>query len=276
MLSMSIVLLGFFIAISLSHFETKYRLGVIEYQHRFFVEKMSRISDPSKRTVMARQAIDRLRDRRQYMVHLSSLGTVDKLITELEQIKELSKPSNYNGQNGRVDFALGTAGAQILSVGKTNELSPLPKWLPMFGFRSISKYFVNGAHRVIQPSIYPGECFAFTGPGEIIIKLIRAVFIDVVSIEHILPKMSPDGNISNAPGWFHFYGMENEDDSSATLLGTFFYDIEKNQSLQEFPLATNNIDKSFPIVKFEFAQNHRDNYTCIYRVSVHGSLVKPN
>lgn len=276
MLSVSIVLLGFFITISLSHFETKYRLGIIEYQHRLIIDEMSRVSDSSKRTVIAQEAIHRLKDRKQYMAHLSSLGNVDKLITELEQIKRQTKCNDYNDQYERPDFALGTAGAQILSVGKTDELTSLPKWLAMFGFRSVSKYFANGAHRVIQPSIHPGECFAFTGPGEIIIKLIRPVFIDAISIEHILANQSPDGNISNAPSIFHFYGMANEDDSSATLLGTFTYDIEEGQSLQQFSLTTNNINKTFPIVKFEFVENQRDNYTCVYRVRVHGSLVKPN
>lgn len=276
MLSVSIVLLAFFITISLSHFETKYRIGIIEYQHRLIIDEMSRISDSSHRTTVAQEAIHRLKHRKQYMTHLSSLGNVDKLITELEQIKRLPKHSDYDDQNGRPDFALGTAGAQILSVGNTDELSSLPKWLPMFGFRSVSKYFANGAHRVIQPSIHPGECFAFTGPGEIIIKLIRPVFIDAVSIEHILANQSPDGSISNAPSIFHFYGMLNDNDSSATLLGTFTYDIEMKQSLQQFSLPNNNINKSFPIVKFEFVENQRDNYTCVYRVRVHGSLVKPN
>lgn len=276
LLSVSIVLFAVFITISLSHLETKYRLEIVEYQHRLFLEEASSIPDSVKKTQLAEDAISRLSNRRYSLLYKSSLGVVDKIITELENLKKRSN-NNYIEQNERPDYALGTAGAKILSVGKTKVLTSLPKWLSMLGFDYISKYFVNGAHRVIQPSIYPGECFAFTGPGEIIIKLIRAVFIDAVSIDHILQQMSPDGSISTAPSMFNVYGMENEDNSNATHLGTFYYDIELKQSQQEFQLASNISDKSFPIVKFEFVPNHNDvNYTCIYRVRVHGSLIKSN
>lgn len=277
LLSMSIVLLAIFITISLSHLETKYRLEIVEYQHRLFIEEVSHIANSHKRTKLAEDAIRRLQDRKDYFRHLSSMGVVDKIITELEQIKKQSKSGNYIDPSGRPDFALGTAGAQVLSVGKTKVLTSLPRWLSMLGFGSISKYFVNGAHHVLHPSIYPGECFAFHGPGEIVIKLVRTVYIDAVGIEHILPQMSPDGNILNAPSLFNVYGMDNEGDSNAMHLGTFYYDIDLKQSLQIFQMAKNSSDKSFPIVKFEFAPNLSDvNYTCIYRVRVHGSLIQPN
>lgn len=279
LLSVSIVLLGLLITISLAQYETKHRLTIVEYQHRLFVNELSRVSDTNKKTNLAEDAILRLQVRKQHLMQSSSMSIVDKLITELEQIKRKIIPVKYvESSSVRPDFALQTAGAQILSVGKTEVLTPFPQWLTgIYGFHSISKFFLNGAHRVIQPSIHPGECFAFTGPGVIIIKLIRDVFIDAVGIEHILPQMSPDGYILNAPSEFSVYGMENEDERSATHLGTYHYDIEKLQSLQEFQLSDNSTDKSFPIVKFEFAPNYGDlNYTCVYRVRVYGSLIKPN
>lgn len=267
LLSVSIVLLGLMITMSLSHYETERRLNVFEFEHKMVVEEMSRVSDTSKKTQLVQNELLRLNGQRQHRIHVSSLESANKIITELKQIK-----------NERPDFALGTAGAAILSTGRTQVMmTPLPQWLSMFGFRGISKYFLNGAHRVIQPSVQPGECFAFHGPGEVIIKLIRTVFIDAVAIEHIPPQISPDGNISSAPGCFDVYGMENTNDRSPVQLGTFRYDIEKNQSLQEFQLPSNSSDKSFPIVKFEFAPKPDDlNYTCVYRVRVHGSLIKPN
>lgn len=278
LLSVSIILLGLLITISLAQYETKHRLTIVEYQHRLFVNELSRVSDTNKKTHLAEDAILRLQVRKQHLMQSSSMSIADKLITELEQIKQKFIPDKYLEHSVRPDFALQTAGAQILSVGKTEVLTPFPQWLTgIYGFHSISKFFLNGAHRVIQPSIHPGECFAFTGPGEIIIKLIRDVFIDAVGIEHILPQMSPDGYVLNAPGEFSVYGMENEDEGSATHLGTYYYDIEKFQSLQEFQLPDNSTDKSFPIVKFEFAPNDGDlNYTCVYRVRVYGSLIKPN
>lgn len=278
-LSVSIVLLGLLITILLSQYETKHRLSVIEQQHHLFVNELVRITDTSKKTQLTEEAILRLQTRKQQLIQSSSMATVDKLITELEQIKQTINPDKHVEPNQRPDFALQTAGAQILSVGETEVLTPFPQWLSgIYGFHGISKYFLNGAHRVIQPSIYPGECFAFTGPGKIIIKLIRNVFIDAVGIEHILPQMSPDGFISNAPSEFSVYGMDNEDEQSSTHFGTYRYDIEKHQSLQEFQLHANCTDKSFPIVKFEFVPNEINgiNYTCIYRIRVYGSLIKSN
>lgn len=276
-LSVSIVLLGLIITILLSHFETKHRLNIIEYQHQLFIGEIKKISDSNEKTQLAQESIFRLKNRARYLIWQSSLRDADKIITALTEIREQTKLTNYFDNIGRPDLALGTAGAQIISIGNTQVLTPFPNWLSSFGFGGISKYFINGAQRVLQPSIHPGECFAFTGPGEIVIKLIRSAFIEAVSVEHILPQMSPDGHILAAPSVFSVYGMENECDSCAVHLGTFQYDIDKNQSLQEFQLASNTTNKSFPIVKFEFAPNRGDlNYTCIYRVRVHGSLIKPN
>lgn len=280
LLSVSIALLGLLITISFAQYETKHRLTIVEYQHRLFVDELSRVSDTKQKSHLADDAIVRLQLRKQQLIHSSSVVLVDKLIGELEQIKAKTTPEKSVASVARTerpDFALQTAGAKILSVGKTDVLTPFPKWLSgIYGFHGISKYFVNGAQRVIQPSIHPGECFAFQGPGKITIKLIKDVFIDAVGIEHILPQTSPDGTISNAPNEFSVYGMTDEDESG-THLGTYRYDIERHQSLQEFELPNNASDKSFPIVKFEFAPNRGDlNYTCVYRVRVYGSLIKPN
>lgn len=267
-LGMSIVLLALFITIWLSHLETKRRLHIIEYQHQLIVREMSENSGKNLHLTM--EAIRRQRHLKDHVHNLPSLRIYNKIIAELEHLKR-----HTNGEsNERIDFALANAGAKIVSIGKTKALTPLPNWMTtIFGFGHISKYFINGAQHVIQPSIYPGECFAFTGAGEITIKLIGDVFIDAVSIEHILPNMSPDGHIKSAPHEFNVYGMQTEYDTNTIELGTFFYDTEKNQSLQEFPI--NSMEKSFPIVKFTFAPNRSDvNHTCVYRVQVHGSLIK--
>lgn len=269
-LGVSIVLLGLLLATFLSNFELMRRIETMEYkQQLFFSDSMH-----AEKSCMGREIYRRSIERKQQIKSIFS--SVDKMENDLHQINR--QPANYIQQLGRTDYALESAGAEILSTGRTQLLSPIPtlEWLQMLGFGRISNYFVNGANRVIQPSIQAGECFAFTGPGEIIIKLIKTVFIDAVSVEHILPQMSPDGNISTAPNDFRVYGMESAN-GEAVLLGSFCYDIETNQSRQEFQLARHCSAKSFPIVKFEFAPSHSYlNYTCVYRVQVHGSLEKPN
>lgn len=266
-LSVSMVLLGLIITMALGHYETERRLNVVESEQRMSIEELSKISYFSKKTHLMHKEVLRLSGKQQHRLHVSSLQSLNKILVELERTK-----------NDRPDYALSTAGAMILSTGKTQVMmTPLPQWTSMFGFRGISKYFLNGAHRIIEPSVQPGECFAFRGHGEVVIKLIRAVFIDAVCIEHIPVQISPDGSISSAPGEFSVYGMENPNDSSPQQLGTFRYDIEKNQSLQEFQLPNNSSAKSYPIVGIKFAPKPDDlNYTCVYRVRVHGSLIKPN
>lgn len=273
LLTVSIVLLGLFISTTLSLLETKRRLRLIEQHHQLIVNEMSRTDD---KTQLADAAIQRAENRRQYQQHLTSLGTFSKIVTELEQIKSQSKIINpVDQQWDRTDFALSTAGADILSTGRTEVMiTPLPQWLISFGFARISKYFRNGALRMIQPSVEPGECFAFSGRGEVVIALIKSVFIQAISVEHIPKQISPDGNISSAPTGFSAYGLESVNDPCPLHLGTFRYDNTKNQPRQIFETSQNASEKSFPIVKFEFAPNL--NYTCVYRVRVHGSLIKPN
>lgn len=283
------VLIGLWIAFALSYFETKHRLDVIEYQHRLVIDEMIRVADSTKdqNQLLVKDYEMRSSERQQYQKYLSSMSKIDRVITELDEIKRTSNQNDYLDRSGRSDYALETAGAQVLSIGNTQlaycTSASISKWFSLFGLNKISKYFANGPNRAIQPSIYPGECFAFTGTGEIIIKLIKTVFIDAVGIEHILPQMSPNGNILNAPSNFSVYGMENGNvlsscaDSNAIHLGDFQYDINEHQPLQMFQLSQNATTKSFPIVRFIFKSNHGDpEHTCVYRIRVHGSLTKPD
>lgn len=280
MLSVAIVLLGLFIVIAKTHYQSIHRLRNIEYQHELLLKEISGSPDFKKAShLVFDMMLLRSKDRQQYRAHLSTLNRIHTLVTELEQIKEqYSTALGSNRHDERTDYALSTAGATILSTGRTRVmLTPLPQWMSVLGLSGIGKLFVNGAHRVIQPSNEPGECFAFSGHGEIIIKLIKPIFIDAVTVEHIPPNISPDGHILSAPSLFSVYGMETANEPSNPYhLGTFKYDIELKQSRQEFQVA--NINKSFSIVKLEFAPNPSPlNYTCIYRIRVHGSLpTKPN
>lgn len=276
LLSVSLVLLGLCITIGKSHYDTVNRLRNVEYQHQLLLREISGSSNFKGASQLAVDMMAlRSQDRKQYRTHLSALNTIHTLITELEQIKQQHLTFVSNRRHERTDYALSTAGAAILSIGHTTPLlTPFPQWMSMFGFSGISKLFPNGAHRVIQPSSEPGECFAFLGHGEIVIKLIKSIFIDTISVEHIPPNLSPDGHILSAPNVFNVYGMEQANDPTPYHLGTFKYDINLQQSQQQFHVA--NINKQFSIVQFKFAPNpSAPNYTCVYRIRVHGSLPTP-
>lgn len=275
-LSVAIVVFGMLITILLTNFEIKRRQNIIEYQYQLVINEVSRNSHLNQKEQLAQREFHRINYQNQYRIHSALLNKDGKKRVQLEQIKN---PPNYVEYNERPDFALGTAGAQILSTGRTQVMmTPFPQWFSIFGFNGISSNFLNGAHRAIQPSAQPGECFAFTGRGELIIKMIKTIFIDAVTIEHISAEISPDGNISSAPGIFHIYGMTSYNNPKSVHLGTFNYEIGKHQSRQTFQLdSRNSSDKSFPIVKFVFDPKLDDhNYTCVYRVRVHGSLIKSN
>lgn len=274
-LSITNILIGLWIAFALSYFDAKERLDVIEYQHRLAMVEIQRIAHrDSNQLINYHEQCER----KYNLMHLATIKEIDKINNTLETMTGLSNRNDYLDRSGRTDFALETAGARILSIGNTTLIST-PKWLSTFSF--ISNFFIrNGPNHAIQPSIHPGECFAFSGTGEIIIKLIKTIFIDAVSIEHILPQMSPNGNILSAPSNFSVYGMENEIGTSScdtvVHLGNFRYQITKEQQpLQLFRVAAS--ETSFPIVRFVFTSNHGDPMcTCVYRIRVHGSLTKPN
>lgn len=221
-LSVAIILLGLFISIAKTHYTTIHRLRNVEYQHQLLLKEISGSPDFKRASQLVfDMMVLRSKDRQQYRTHLKTLNTIHQLVTELEQIKEQhSTLLGGNKYRERTDYALSTAGGQILSTGRTQViLTPLPQWMSVLGFSGISKLFVNGAYRVIQPSNEPGECFAFWGHGEIVIKLIKPIFIDTISVEHIPPNISPDGHILSAPNLFSVYGMETINDPNPIFLG---------------------------------------------------------
>lgn len=175
---------------------------------------------------------------------------------------------------GIADFALESAGAQIVSIGKTKLITDstsnfIHKSMNYFGFDN-TMFVSNHPVNVIQPSLQPGHCFAFRGTGEIVIKLARSTYINAVSIDHILPEMSPDGSIRNAPKTFAVYGVRP--DWASVHLGSFVYDIEHQFPIQTFTVDKSNVDQ-FQFVKFIFFTNHgHPDHTCVYRVRVHGTV----
>jgi SUN domain-containing protein 1/2 len=134
---------------------------------------------------------------------------------------------------------------------------------------------------ILQPGSSPGQCWAFKGSqGSVVIKLSNPIQISEVTLEHIPKTLSPDGNVASAPKFFEVYGLERVEDDltkNAVLLGNFTYDTEniKNpvQTFKVLEEEANNKKASFNLVEFKFLANHGHlEYTCIYRVRVHGNL----
>lgn len=205
--------------------------------------------------------------------------TMHRARSELAQMKRTIELDKYLDTNGRPDYALESTGGRILSIGSTELVSSASNKLQnamtyIFGYGTALPFVTNSPRYVIQPSIMPGECFAFVGHGEITIQLVKPIVIDAVSVEHILAEISPTTDISNAPHEFSVYGLADENDSKPTHLGDFAYNIAARRPLQIFPIANHS---TFPIVRFRIHSNHgHPNNTCVYRLRVHGTLNERN
>jgi len=104
-------------------------------------------------------------------------------------------------KTGLVDFALETAGGQVLSTRCTESYQTRSAEISIFGIPLW--YPSNTPRTVISPSVQPGECWAFQGfPGYIVIQLNNPIRVTGFTIEHIPQSLAPGGVIDSAPNNF--------------------------------------------------------------------------
>ena len=118
----------------------------------------------------------------------------------------------------------------------------------------------------------PGECWAFKGSqGFLVIKLSMPMKPTKFSLEHIPKSLSPDGKIDSAPKNFQVYGLKTDKDSEPLELGRYTYD-QDGDPLQSFQVRK-QIDTPVSLVELRILDNQgHEEYTCLYRFRVHGSL----
>ncbi|KAL1768408.1 SUN domain-containing protein 1 isoform X4 [Sigmodon hispidus] len=171
-------------------------------------------------------------------------------------------------KTGMVDFALESGGGSILSTRCSETYETKTALLSLFGIPLW--YFSQSPRVVIQPDIYPGNCWAFKGSqGYLVVRLSMKIYPATFTMEHIPKTLSPTGNISSAPRDFAVYGLETEYQEEGQLLGRFTYDQE-GDSLQMFH-TLERPDQAFQIVELRVLSNWgHPEYTCLYRFRVHG------
>lgn len=263
----TIVLLGMLIVVLVSFVGMRNRLREVELQQRLMTGELSALltSVIDARAASKGIASSSCSDSANMTRIWSELKSMQSTIGIYEQMRIESK----------TDYALENAGARVLSIRNTKAIITHP------GAVGVLKYLLgnhdlprlrNDPHKVLQPSILPGECFAFAGEGEITIRLVRSVRVESVCIEHILESMSADRDVSNAPRDFAVYGLKDQF-GSPKLIGRFRFAAQKRQILQEFLIEGAPRRQSFGIVRFVFHSNHgNEDNTCVYRIRVHGSL----
>ncbi|XP_074553606.1 SUN domain-containing protein 1 isoform X6 [Halichoeres trimaculatus] len=171
-------------------------------------------------------------------------------------------------RTGLVDYALESGGGSILSTRCSETYETKTALMSLFGLPLW--YFSQSPRVVIQPDVYPGNCWAFKGSqGYLVIRLSLRILPTSFCVEHIPKALSPTGNITSAPQNFTVYGLDDEYQEEGKLLGHYTYQ-EDGESLQTFPVMEQN-DKSFQIIEVRVLSNWgHPEYTCMYRFRVHG------
>ncbi|XP_068765144.1 SUN domain-containing protein 1 isoform X6 [Struthio camelus] len=171
-------------------------------------------------------------------------------------------------KTGMVDFALESGGGSILSTRCSETYETKTALISLFGIPLW--YFSQSPRVVIQPDMYPGNCWAFKGSqGYLVVRLSMKIYPTAFTVEHIPKTLSPTGNITSAPKNFSVYGLDDEYQEEGVLLGHYFYD-QGGEPLQMFPVKEEN-ENVFQIVELRIVSNwgHAE-YTCLYRFRVHG------
>ncbi|XP_040852359.1 SUN domain-containing protein 1-like [Ochotona curzoniae] len=171
-------------------------------------------------------------------------------------------------KTGLVDFALESGGGSVLSTRCSETYETKTALISLFGIPLW--YFSQSPRVVIQPDIYPGNCWAFKGSqGYLVVRLSMPIWPTTFTLEHIPKALAPTGNIASAPKDFAVYGLESEYQEEGQLLGQFTYD-QDGDSLQMFRVLPRP-DKAFQMVELRILSNWgHPEYTCLYRFRVHG------
>ncbi|XP_034189562.2 uncharacterized protein LOC117608476 [Osmia lignaria lignaria] len=173
-------------------------------------------------------------------------------------------------KTGRVDYALESAGGQIISTRCTQKYDIKTR---VFKLLALTLHHENNDPRtVIQGNpIQPGICWAFQGfPGYLLIKLRSAIFVTGFTFEHAAKTILPNGEMRSAPKKFNVWGFEDENDPAPVMFGDYEF-AASDDSLQYFPVQNATIERPYEYVELRIQSNHGQlEYTCLYRFRVHG------
>ncbi len=171
---------------------------------------------------------------------------------------------------GRPDFALESAGGSVVGTRCTQTYTDRPAVFSLFG---VPLFRMSRSPRtVIQPALFPGECWAFRGAkGQLVVRLASDIQVTAFTLEHIPKSLSPNGRIDSAPRRFLMKGLASEADYIGTVLGEFEY-LDNDQPLQTFEVAPPL--RIFRYIEMQILSNHgHAEYTCVYRLRVHGATI---
>ncbi|XP_058237555.1 SUN domain-containing protein 2 isoform X2 [Hemibagrus wyckioides] len=189
-------------------------------------------------------------------------------VTDVEGIVRRALSLHRADGIGMADYALESSGASVINTRCSETFHTRSACISLFGFPLW--YPSESPRTVIQPELYPGKCWPFSGSeGFLVIALSHAVHITHVTLEHLPRVLSPTGHIDSAPKDFAVYGMVNNENEEGKLLGTFVYD-QDGESIQTYQVQ-HSLSDMFRLVELRILSNWgHPEYTCVYRFRVHG------
>ncbi|KAK2121612.1 Sad1 and UNC84 domain-containing protein, partial [Saguinus oedipus] len=157
------------------------------------------------------------------------------LVPTLQQVHRIVKQALQRYSEDRIglaDYALESGGASVISTRCSETYETKTALLSLFG---IPLWYHSQSPRVIlQPDVYPGNCWAFQGPqGFAVVRLSARIRPTAVTLEHVPKALSPNSTISSAPKDFAIFGFDEDLQQEGTLLGKFAYD-QDGEPIQTF------------------------------------------
>ncbi|XP_032683127.1 sun domain-containing protein 1-like [Odontomachus brunneus] len=190
---------------------------------------------------------------------------VRKIVKEILQIYDADK-------TGRVDYALESAGGEIISTRNTREYNVKSRAFTIFGFPLYYQSYDNNPRTVIQKNaIQPGACWAFQNfPGYLLIRLRSTIYVTGFTLEHVPRSIVPAGYMSSAPRNFNVWGLTYENDLKPVMFGDYEF-VHSGDNLQYFPIQNTEIKKPYEYIELRIHSNHGQlDYTCLYKFRAHG------
>ena len=200
-------------------------------------------------------------------------------------------------RTNEVDYALASSGGRIVAHSPTHSavlssssvVSPL---LSLFTSRHLPEV---PAEAMLDADMSVGHCWPMQRQrGGVIIGLRERVRISGLSLQHASVNVLPDGGAS-MPRMVRLTGVDDDQldeakrqvregegigeasQQSGTMLGQFEYEREGSQ-VQHWSISGKGQGKGgrgYQYVRLDVLSNYgNSNYTCIYRVRVHGEPVK--
>ncbi len=191
--------------------------------------------------------------------------TEEQVGARVESLMSAALEKYSADRTGLVDYALGKVGGKV--VGSSKPLA-IERRSNILNFGRRPRLVERPASLVLTPGIGLGECWPMGGSeGFVDIKLVKAIRPTLVSLEHPALSVSVTQGKS-MPREFKVFGANEADTEAAgmTFLGGGEYK-QDGGTLQQFALKAS---QPFRFIRFEVTSNYGDEYTCLYRIRVHG------